>query len=90
MPDNYVYTGQIEVKKYIEANYPNVRGRIDKYGYYLDEKGVRVAIAPYLVYFSKEELVSVIESCKASALSTPEFYSCITEQVFTVPEDFYE
>jgi len=90
MPDNYVYTGQIEVKKYIEANYPNVRGRIDKYGYYLDEKGVRVAIAPYLVYFSKEELVSVIESCKASALSTPEFYSRITEQVFTVPEDFYE
>lgn len=90
MPDNYVYTGQIEVKRYIEASYPNVKGRIDKYGNYLDEEGVRVAIAPYLVYFSVEDLVSVIESCEASALSKSQFYSCITQQVFIVPEDIYE
>lgn len=83
MPDNYVYTGQIEVKKYIEASYPEVAGNIDKYGNYLDEEGVRVPVASYLVYFSKEDLVSVIKSCK----SEPTFYSCITEQVFILPEE---
>jgi len=87
MPDNYVSTGQIEVKKYIEASYPEVMGRIDKYGNYLDEEGVRVPVAPYLVYFSKQDLISLIESCKSSSSA---FYSCLTEQTFYIPEDFYE
>ncbi len=90
LPDNYVYTGQIEVKKYIEASYPYNNGRIDKYGNYLDEEGARVAVAPYLVYFSIDDLISVIESCKASSPTKSHFYSCITTQIFDLPEDVYE
>lgn len=89
MPDNYVYGDKIEVKKYLEASYPDTKGKIDKYGYYLDAPGSRVAVAPYFVYFSLEDLVSIIESAKSSARSKGEFYTRITQQVFDVPEDVY-
>lgn len=85
MPDNYVYTGKIEIKKYIEANYPEVTGRIDNYGNYIDEEGARVAIAPYTVYFFKEDLNTTVELCKTEPL----FYSCITRQTFNVPDTYY-
>lgn len=86
MPDNYVYTGQIELKKYLEASYPDIVGRIDKYGNYLDEEGARIAVAPYFIYFSKGDLSSIIESCKSD---NEGFYSCVTQQIFVVPETFY-
>ena len=85
MPDNYVYTGKIETKKYLEASYPSISGSIDKYGNYLGEEGARIAVAPYLIYFNKEDLNSTIESCKAEKA----FYSCITQQIFVLPETFY-
>lgn len=86
MPDNYVYTEKIELKKYIEANYPEVAGRIDKYGNYIDEEGARIAIAPYMVYFSKEDLNITVDACKSESA----FYSCITQQVFNVPDTYYD
>lgn len=88
MPDNYIYTGQIpKYQKYIEANYPGIKGKIDKYGNYLDETVSRVAVAPYLVYFSKQDLIATVERCKPSDLSRPTFYSCITMQVYDIPKD---
>jgi hypothetical protein len=90
MPDNYIHTGRIpKYHQYIAANYPGIKGKIDKYGNYLDEKGVRVAVAPYLVYFSKEELIAAVERCKFSDLSRPQFCSCITLQIYRVPKDKY-
>lgn len=86
MPDNYVYTGQIELKKYLEASYPDITGRIDKYGNYIDEEGARIAVAPYTVYFSKEDLNAIVQMCKSESA----FYSCISQQVFNVPETFYD
>jgi len=87
MPDNYVYTNQIEVKKYLEANY-GLEGQIDKYGNYLYDN-TRVAVAPYTVYFSKSDL-GFVEFCKSLDIPKPEFYSCITTQTYDIPDDFLE
>ena len=88
LPDNYIKTNRIEIKKYIEAYLPNVKGKIDKYGRYIYEKGTRVAIAPYIVYFSKEDLVDIVSMCRYSLTNTrSEFLKCITQQIYNVPED---
>jgi len=90
MPDNYIKIDSIEVKKYLEAYLPNIKGKIDKFGRYIHEKGTRVAMAPYLVYFSKEDLVDIVSRCKyLSTDSRAEFFKCITQQIYDVPEDVY-
>lgn len=88
MPDNYISRGLIPgYQAYIEASYPNLRGRIDRYGNLLDAPGSRVAVAPYLVYFDEEDLITRIRSCRASAETQSAFYVCITEQSYVVPPD---
>ena len=86
MPDNYVYTGQLEVRKYIESVYPADSGKIDKYGNYLEEEGVRLAVAPYYAYYSREDLVALMEECIKTASSPSELYRCVTEQIFYWPD----
>jgi len=88
MPDNYVYLGQIEVQKYLEASYPHARGRIDKYGNYLDKAGSRIAVAPYLVYFYRSDLVTLVERTKAANLSRAAFLAALTRQVYEIPPEF--
>lgn len=85
MPDNYVLNRKVGVKHYIEEAYPYAKGKIDQYGNYQNREGARVAVAPYLVYFSKADLIKVIKTCKVESKRTSEFYSCITQQVFVVP-----
>lgn len=77
--DNYVFTGQIEIQKYIEAHDPDLVGKINKYGGYYEEPGMRVAIAPYTDYFFKDDLTSLLESCEDSKTRS-EFYTCITKE----------
>lgn len=45
LADNYIKG--TELKGYIEAVYPGLKGKIDNYGHYLDDSEGRVAIAPY-------------------------------------------
>jgi len=89
MPDNYVYTGQIpNYSDYLIAAYPNLEGRIDKYGNYLDIEGVRIAVGPYYVYWSNDELSSLADYCNSQDFpSKSEFYNCITQQMFIVPDE---
>ena len=92
MPDNYIYLGKIpEYKEYIEATYPGVKGKIDKFGNYLENDGVRVAVGPYYVYFSTDDL-SFVRSCKSQNITTSQFYFCLTQQVYNLPENltFFE
>lgn len=76
--DNYVHTGQIDIKKYLEANDPSLAGRIDKYGSF-HEDGMRVAVASYTDYFFTDDLISLIDSCEGSDTQS-EFYTCITRE----------
>ncbi len=87
LPDNYVKTGDIEVQKYMEASYGFEPGIIDTYGNFLHREGIRVAVAPYYAYYSISDLVNVIENCKTGIESRAAFISCITTQVFHLPEN---
>ena len=89
MPDNHVKTGKIpKYQEYLEASYPGTAGRIDAYGNYINDPGTRIAVAPYLIYWSKEDLL-FIDDCEASTNTKAGFYNCITEQVFDVPPEKY-
>ena len=79
MPDNYVYTGKVEIKKYLEAVYPDLK--LDKYGRTLDT-GLKVTVPSYLFYSNKDDLVSMINSCK-ERFQGSEFYTCITKPLTT-------
>jgi hypothetical protein len=82
LPDNHVKTGEIEIQKYIEAAYPADSGRIDIYGNFLDQKGVRVAIAPYYAYYSKQELIDYVRECISEEKDLSRLFTCLTQQIF--------
>ena len=87
MPDNLVKIGEIEVRPYLEAAYPRARGRISEYGHYLDEEGVRVAVAPYRVYFDPAEL-DFARRCRLETEDPTGLYTCLTVQSFRVPDEY--
>jgi hypothetical protein len=78
LPDNYIKTG-MELRKYVEASYPYTRGKIDKYGIFLNDRDVRVAIAPYLQYSSKYQLANLLNSLRASSRSKSDFFCRLTK-----------
>lgn len=83
---NYIKSGKVHIKEFIEEYYLGRKGKIDKFGNIMDEIGVCVPIAPYSVYFLDDEL-DFIESCKRSE-SNSEFYKCITLQTYRIPERY--
>ncbi len=88
MPDNFVKTGRIEVKKYLDMHYGYTSERIDKYGWFNGRDDARVPVAPYRVYFDQKELAAV-DSLKALNKPEPEFYADITRQIYELPKDYY-
>lgn len=85
LPDNEVYEGRLDIRPYLEAAYPAARGRIDKYGYYVDAEASRVAVASYLVYFARDEIASRVEGCRATRPERASLFACLTEQVYRSP-----
>lgn len=76
LPDNHVERTNIQAL--IERAYPHTRGRIDRFGVYVDQPGARVAIMPYHVYTRREDL-SFIASCRDMHEDLgSRFYDCIT------------
>jgi hypothetical protein len=79
LPDNYIATGQVEVKKYMEAAYPYAKGKIDKFGISLVEPDNRLAICSYLEYSDTSELSEMISAAKRkTGKHAPDFYCEIT------------
>ncbi len=78
LADNFVRDTRL--KDAIEAVYPSVRGKIDDYGFFLDEAGIRtstrVAITPYQAYGSTEEMVDLVKNCEQKTSNTQKF-SCL-------------
>ena len=85
MPDNYIARGDVEFEKYVEASYPGTAGRIDKHSRYMDNNGTRVAIAPYIVYYEKDELQIIVDRCLSLTSDSSNFYRCITQQIYDAP-----
>jgi hypothetical protein len=86
LPDNHVKTGEIEIRKYIEAAYPADSGKIDQYGNFIDQEGVRIAIAPYYAYYSKKELIDYVRECISEEKDLSAFFTCLTQQIFYLAE----
>lgn len=79
LPDNYIATGQIEVKKYMEAAYSYAKGKINKFGIFLDEPESRVAITSYSFYSDIDELRQLVNEAKKSEdRDKSKFYCLIT------------
>lgn len=75
MPDNYVKTGQIpDFRSFMEESFPELKGKLDEYGAYLEQNNIRVAPSHYAAYSDASEL-SFIEACKKES----QFYSCISK-----------
>jgi hypothetical protein len=63
LADNYVDINNIS--KYMQRAYPGLAGRIDRFGYHTDtERGTRVAISAYGSYFTKADILSLVERAK--------------------------
>lgn len=66
LADNYV--DETNISTYMEQAFPNVQGRIDKYGYYTDtEASSRVAISAYGNYHTRDEILDLVEGVKTAA-----------------------
>jgi len=87
LPDNLIESGRFELQSYIEMAMPQMKGRIDKFGHYLDNPATRVAIAPYLVYYNDQELIDVVAACDGEGAGTSAYLTCMTQQIFRMPED---
>ena len=74
-PDNYI--DQTHLKKYLELAYPQVKGRINKFGHFTDQKGVRAGIFAYYAYFDEEEL-HFVDVCLKKHQNKAQFYACIS------------
>lgn len=75
LPDNYVDRSRIAT--WLVQAFPDLRGKINRYGQLLDGSGDRVAISSYYVYRHEHEL-RFVESCLKTRQSRPRFYACIT------------
>lgn len=75
MPDNFV--DRSSIKTYLERAYPDLKGRLDKFGHFTDTQGTRAAAFSYFIYTDEQEL-DFVRSCAASKLTRPKFLACIT------------
>lgn len=77
IPDNYIQQGYIKnYKMYLEKTYPDVAGKIDEYGNFLEIPGVRVGVAPYIIYTNYTDF-EYANYC-LSQFAKPELYLCLT------------
>ncbi len=59
LADNYAE--ETGVAAYMVRAFPNLAGRIDKYGYYTDtERPLRVAISAYFIYSAQSEMIAFV------------------------------
>lgn len=63
LADNYA--DETKVAEYMKRAVPELRGRIDMYGYYTDSpRPARVALATYFTYFARSELTTIMKQVR--------------------------
>lgn len=87
LPDNLIESGAFELQSYIERSMPGMKGKIDRFGHYLDNPATRVAIAPYLVYYTDQDLIDAVDACEGDGVGSSPHLTCMTQQVFRMPDD---
>jgi hypothetical protein len=78
LPDLYV--DQTRMGQRLERSYPMYAGKIDRYGNFLSDPndGSRVAVVPYTIYESEQELVNQLEACEARKLDVADRLVCMS------------
>ena len=66
LADNYA--AETNVSEFMQRAYPDTRGNVDTYGYYLDrENSLRVAISPYYTYGEHEDIHAYLTLFESAA-----------------------
>ncbi len=73
---NYVKTGDIDIKFYLDRVYPQIKNSINAYGK-LNGTNSRIAITPYSEYLEAAEVVEKVKDCEESRETMSGFYKCI-------------
>lgn len=81
LPDNYVKTGRVEMRKYLERHFGYRPGTLDRYGNYVNDPGARAAVAPYARYFEPADL-AFVDSSLAAGLTGAGLYGELTRERF--------
>jgi len=69
----------------MERAIPSIKGRIDKYGYYMDvERPSRVALSTYGNYYTQADIMEFVKKAKAS----PDPYHFISRGGVPLPEQW--
>lgn len=84
LADNLIEAGRVRLKPYLLAHYGGEARGIDDFGAWSREG--RMAVAPYTVYHSREDL-SFVDSLEALRLPYPEFCRRLTEQKYPPAPD---
>lgn len=85
MPDNWVISGDVELRPYLEKHYGFAPGTIDRFGNYVGKAGRRVAVAPYRVYYDRGELDFANAIGRDESADRHESLAKLTEQIYEVP-----
>lgn len=80
LPDNFIKTGQVALKQYLEEYDPTCKGKIDEYGHEIGKDDYRVAVSSYLIYKNRTDLIKIMLACKNSSKSHSEFLKNLTAQ----------
>lgn len=88
LPDNRIYSRRLNLQPYLELHDPSVKGKINTFGHFLHKPG-RLAVAPYKVYFSLNEMYFA-DSLSRQPVSREVWLKAVTEQDFNIPADFYK
>ncbi|MBL7728199.1 MAG: hypothetical protein JNM68_10950 [Dinghuibacter sp.] len=88
LADNRIYAGKLNLKPMLEKHYPSYKDKIDNYGHFIGKTGTRVALAPYTVYFSVQDM-QFVDSLAKIKTNESDFLSQITVQQYDVPDGYY-
>lgn len=82
LPDNYISKSRLGA--FITRGYPFTKGKIDKFGNYLDRQAARFSISDYLIYDNVDQLNFVFD-CMKKYQDESDFYRCITPDEDAAP-----
>ncbi|HVZ40582.1 MAG TPA: hypothetical protein VHI13_14980 [Candidatus Kapabacteria bacterium] len=87
MPDNYVRTGQVNLRKYLALDLGIPESRMDRFGNMTGRNDRREFVAPCSIYFDLSEL-RFIDTIRAQNLPPSQFFSRITAARFGTPPEW--
>ncbi|MBS1911526.1 MAG: hypothetical protein JST22_06040 [Bacteroidetes bacterium] len=87
MPDNYVRTGQVQLRKYLASYLGVPESKMDQFGNMTGRNDRRESVTPYTNYFNVSEL-EFVDTLRRQNLSLSQFFSALTASHFGKPPEW--